>query len=240
MVRSNREWLYWGATDPMWAVSTQPGRQRGRAGAWTAETLLAEGAEYIAPVLDQWRQYGCGSARCAEIGCGAGRLTAQLAGVFESVVAIDVSPDQLRLARTLLGDVSGRVTFHHVSTPEIPEPDASCDGVYSAEVFQHFSSYDLVARYLAEAYRVLAPGGTLCVNLPVAGVNRYDRPGYAVRRVRTALERAAGRSRLMEYRVHRGRRVIDTLEALGFRDVELRSFAVGAHDSQHSYFFARR
>ncbi|CAN5156121.1 hypothetical protein BH09GEM1_BH09GEM1_41380 [soil metagenome] len=241
MANSDREWKYWGATDPMWAVSSRPGRQKGMPTAWTSEAFLAEGAEYFSPVLRQWQQYGIGDAMCCvEIGCGSGRLTAQLTKVFSKAVAIDVSEHQLKVARAIVGADADHVAFHLVSGTSIPVQNGSCDAVFSAEVFQHFSSFRMIESYFEHAYRALGPNGSLCVNIPTIAVNRYSPTWYAMRRVRTSIERAIGRRRLMDYRIYSGRRVMDTLEQIGFREVELRVFAVGAHESQHAYFLARR
>lgn len=240
MVRSNQEWRYWGKVDPLWAVSTQPGREAGSSTAWTSAAFLAEGAEYFAPVLRQWRAYGMGHDHCLEIGCGAGRLTAQLLNAFDRVTGLDVSPEQLRLATVHMGEASTRASFLLVDEPVVPLPTESCDAMYSAEVFQHFSSYGLIESYLHETYRVLLPEGTLCLNIPVLGVQESGRLWYALRRARTALERAAGRRRLMDYRIYPAKRVLRTLESIGFRDTELRAFHVGAHRHHHAYFFARK
>lgn len=60
------------------------------------------GRRYFAAVWCQWQQFGVGSQHCAEIGCGAGRITNQLVRNFQSVTGVDVSPNQLARARELL------------------------------------------------------------------------------------------------------------------------------------------
>lgn len=47
----------------------------------------------------------------------------------------------------------------------IPLPDASCDVVYHAAVFEHMRRSD-AATFLAECYRVLKPGGIVRVGVP--------------------------------------------------------------------------
>jgi SAM-dependent methyltransferase len=240
MPRTNREWIHWGETDPLWAVSSASGRQAGSPNAWTPQEFLAEGAEYFAPVRRQWAHYGMGSEHCLEIGAGSGRLTAQLLVDFARVTAVDVSPAQLANARILLGDDAARVTFEVVDEPHFPVPDGSADGLFSAEVFQHFASFAPIEAYLRDGFRALASHGTACFQLAVEGMHPVSRLRFRLRAVRTTIERALGRRKVMDYRFHEASRVLRTLSSIGYADCELRAFGVGAHGSQHAYFFGRK
>ena len=240
MLSTDREWIFWGEHDPLWAVSSVAGRERGSKRAWTAEEFLAEGAAYFGPVRRQWEQYGMGSAHCLEIGAGSGRLTKQLLATFQRVTAVDVSSAQLANAQKLLGEDAARATFAVVDRPAFPVPDASADGLFTAEVFQHFSSFAPIEAYLRDGFRALATGGTACFQLPVTGMHPVSHARYALRAVRTTVERLLGRRKVMDYRFHRASRVLGTLEQIGYVDCELRAFTVGAHGGQHAYFFARK
>lgn len=240
MPKSNREWIHWGQSDPLWAVLSLPGRQAGAAHAWTAEEFLAHGRGYFAPVRSQWEHYGMGSAHCLEIGAGSGRLTRQLLANFARVTAVDVSSAQLENARRLLGDDAPRVTFAVVDEPKFPVPDGSADGLFSAEVFQHFSSFEPIEAYLRDGFRALASGGSICFQLPVRKVHQVSELRFRIRALRTTVERLVGRTHVMEYRLYAAERVFATLSSIGYVDCELRVFAVGAHEGRHAYFFARR
>lgn len=194
-------------------------------------------------VLRHWQHFGFRPGTCVEIGCGAGRMTAQLAKVFAKIVALDVSEDQIRLARQLLGASTTTVEFHQVDAPVIPLPDHSCDAMFSCHVFQHFARFDDVVRYLKEVFRVLAPGATICFHIPVPGAHR----GAAVSAGRLALHRFAvtvrrllGVYRIMEYHRYSPTLVFKTLERIGFHGAELRVFAMTSNGDAHSFFFARR
>ena len=50
--------------------------------------------------------------------------------------------------------------------PPIPAPDASTDVVYADQVLEHMSGIDAAREFVAEARRVLRPGGTLFVVVP--------------------------------------------------------------------------
>jgi SAM-dependent methyltransferase len=50
--------------------------------------------------------------------------------------------------------------------PPIPAPDASADVVYADQVLEHMSGIDAAREFVAEARRVLRPGGTFFVVVP--------------------------------------------------------------------------
>lgn len=239
-LRSNREWIFWGRHDPLFAVATRAGKQKDGASPWTAEELLEAGRAYFAGVYRQWRQYGVGSRHCVEIGCGSGRITRQLAVHFRRVTALDVSPDQLASARELLGPDADRVTLALVSDPAIPLPDGSCDGVFSCEVFQHFDEDRGMAAYLEESHRVLAPGGTVCFQVPVRGMRRGSLLASPLRNLSLRVLRRLGRRRMMIYREFRPDRIIRMLDQAGLVDLELRMFRAAHQEWFHCYFLGRK
>lgn len=239
-LRTNREWQFWGEHDPFYAVMTRPGKHVGGPAPWREEELLEVGRLYFADVYRQWQQFGVGSEHCVEIGCGSGRITRQLVAHFRKVTALDVSPAQLETARRLLGADADRVALTLVSAPAIPLPDASCDGVFSCEVFQHFDSDEPVAAYLREAYRVLGPGGTACLQLPVRGIHPASFLSSPIRNALLRLARRLGRRRMMIYRQYKAGVVLGLFEQAGFQNSELRVFRAAEQDGHHAYFLGRK
>jgi SAM-dependent methyltransferase len=236
--RTNKEWLFWGRSDPLFAVASQPGRHRHGANPWTLDEFIEVGRVYFADVWNQWQQFGVHGARCVEIGCGAGRITRQLVEHFDHVSGLDVSPDQLTHAARTLGPLAGRATLTVVSSPAIPLADGSADAVFSCEVFQHFDSEAPFAAYLREAFRALRPGGTMCFHVPVYGQTPPGFLGSPIRNTILRLMRLVGRRRMMIYRLFEQERVIELLETIGFANVEMRIFRAG--DERPAYFFARK
>src|SRR5437588_269834 len=116
-MRSDREWRQWGRRDPLWAVLTTPGRHAAGERPWTEEEVMAQGRAAFPAYLDQWRRYGLSTDSCLEIGCGVGRMTAQLLDVFDEVHAVDVSEEMLSKARVLVPGA----TYHLVHGSELPE-----------------------------------------------------------------------------------------------------------------------
>jgi ubiquinone/menaquinone biosynthesis C-methylase UbiE len=97
-----------------------------------------------------------------DIGCGNGLLTEELAlatGPGGQVTGIDLSADMLAPARERLKDMPW-VTLHEAGADAIPLPDQSVDGAMSVQVFEYIPD---VAPALAEAARVIRPGGRLVI-----------------------------------------------------------------------------
>lgn len=103
---------------------------------------------------------------CVEVGCGFGRMTGVLAERFDRVVAVDVSPRMLDLARENVA--AGNVEFVLVSGAALERlADGSAEVLLCYLVLQHLPARKVVESYLAEFGRVLAPGGLAFVQLPV-------------------------------------------------------------------------
>jgi ubiquinone/menaquinone biosynthesis C-methylase UbiE len=105
-----------------------------------------------------------------DAGCGTGNYTAALLPHLASITAIDLSDGMLQIARGKAGAAAaGKVHFHKASITNIPVSDQSFDSVIFNQVLHHLEdggdlSYGGHAAALAEAYRVLRPGGTLVIN----------------------------------------------------------------------------
>jgi SAM-dependent methyltransferase len=242
-VKSDREWRYWGETDPLWAVAAWKGKRRDEGGAWHPEDFFALGASDMADVAQHWRAFGLVPDCCVEIGCGAGRMTAALLDLFHAVVGLEVSSGQLRTAQRLLTNHAHRVMFVNVDRPVVPLADASCTGMFSCHVFQHFSEYVGVEAYLRETFRVLRPGATACFHLPVPGAHWRSTPSPArqrLRNLRVTVGRLLGKRDVMEYHMYPAERVLRTLAAIGYDALELHVFEMRSNRDAHSYFLARR
>lgn len=101
------------------------------------------------------------SARVVEIGCGTGaiaRLIAARPGIAE-VVGVDPSPILVERARHASGAISN-ASFQVADGREVPEPDSSFDVAVLHRVLSHAPAPE---ELLAEAHRLLRPGGRLAV-----------------------------------------------------------------------------
>ncbi len=95
-----------------------------------------------------------------DLGCGPGTITLDLAARVAPgrVLGIDASADVVEQARAQAGD--GAVEFATGDAYALDLPDSSFDVVHAHQVLQHLTD---PARALAEAGRVLRPGGLLAV-----------------------------------------------------------------------------
>jgi SAM-dependent methyltransferase len=107
-------------------------------------------AERNAP--DVRRLLGSGTGRCLDLGCGSGLYLGVLAATGRAVVGLDLSADQLRIARRRPGAL---VRGDAAALP-------FADGAFTAVAAMFLSTdVDDFAAVLAEAARVLAPAGLL-------------------------------------------------------------------------------
>jgi SAM-dependent methyltransferase len=96
-----------------------------------------------------------------DLGCGAGRLTAALAARVEAVIACDVSPGMLEVARGRIGATPGvQLRVAHAADLRGIGP-GEADTAVVLGVLPHLPTVDLVADALAELGRVLRPGGSV-------------------------------------------------------------------------------
>jgi len=241
---SNLEWRKWGSDDPFYGVATWAGRQRGGANPWTAEDFYALGQSDWADFCRRWVNYGVDFGRVVEIGCGAGRLTKYMAAEFAYVIGVDVSDGMLGAARLHIPDP--KVEFRLGDGVTLPVETATVDGVFSTHVFQHFESFALARVNFSEAARILKPGGTMMVHLPVV-LPPLGLPGIllalAAKRklgdLRAMVKRRRGVS-LMRGLQYPWQWLVRELPAFGLVDVELVVFATKSNGEYHACVLARR
>jgi SAM-dependent methyltransferase len=111
--------------------------------------------------------------RALDLGCGEGRLGAELRRRGDRVVGVDASPRMVAAA-------SDRIDAVVADAAALPFEDASFDLVAA---FMSLQDMDDLEGAVAEAARVLEPGGHLCFNVlhPLAEAGRFDsrEPGSA-------------------------------------------------------------
>ena len=152
---------------------------------WYDAFVHGEGREWTARVEVLLRPLlGAGRGRCLDLGCGTGAFLPLIAELGWSPVGVDVSADQLRVARASAGDLVDDLV--QADAAALPFADGTFDAVASLMIHTDVDDYAAVLR---EAARVLRPGGALvhvgvhpCFLGPFARVHpdgsRTILPGY--------------------------------------------------------------
>lgn len=137
--------------------------------AWYVDTSLAyddpdmqrffvTGEVIVAEALDDAPAAPEGRDLAVEIGSGLGRVCKALGARFDHVVGLDISSAMVERARDLV--VKEHIGFMVSDGRSLAGvEDGVVDLVLSFTVFQHIPSAAVIDGYLAEAGRVLRPGG---------------------------------------------------------------------------------
>ena len=98
-------------------------------------------------------------AAVLDVGCGTGVLTRALAGLPDvgAVVGVDLAPSLLARAREMAAGLAD-VRFEEADARALPFPEGAFDVVVFDSTLSHVPEPE---RALAEAFRVLRPGGRL-------------------------------------------------------------------------------
>ena len=94
--------------------------------------------------------------RVLDVGCGLGEF---LARDPANTVGADLDPELVSRCR------ERGLAAHCMSALQLEFPDASFDAVHAAQLIEHFAPLDAV-RFLAEAERLLRPGGYVFLTTP--------------------------------------------------------------------------
>jgi ubiquinone/menaquinone biosynthesis C-methylase UbiE len=95
-----------------------------------------------------------------ELGCGTGYFTRELARSGADVVAIDISPELLEIARANCS--APNIRYEIQNAYELSYPDAVFDSVVGSSILHHLE----IEEAIREIYRVLKPGGTIYFTEP--------------------------------------------------------------------------
>lgn len=252
---SNRDWEDWGVRDPFYGVATfGDNRGKGESNEWTPDELYASGAADWKLMKRRLDAYGYSNGTVVEIGSGVGRYSRAMAADFDSVTGLDVSAGMIEQAQQHAG--LPNISYQLSDGQSLPFGDQSADVIFSAFVFQHFDSTEYASEYFREMARVLKPGGTMMVHLPL-----HQYPVFSLRlrpifRAQYALVKAVGQWRAeRDRKKHSGNdrplkfrlisyelaEVLHELEGLGFHQFEVEMFTLPSYPEEWlSVLFATR
>ena len=130
---------------------------------WTDEEFFRSGEqtvseEILTDMINICQGKDPKQMKVIEIGCGAGRITRALAGLFGEVHAVDVSGEMVGLARRALADRPNAFVYQNNGKDLSVIPPAQYDFAFSTIVFQHIPSREVIYSYVREVHRLLRPG----------------------------------------------------------------------------------
>ncbi|MBM3798008.1 MAG: class I SAM-dependent methyltransferase [Acidobacteria bacterium] len=131
---------------------------------WTDQEFFASGERTVAEeVLTDMTNICQGKdpkqMTVLEIGCGAGRVTRALAGLFGQVRGVDISAEMIERARRALADCPNAQVFQNNGTDLSVLGGVPVDFAFSTIVFQHIPSREVIETYVRDVHRLLRPGG---------------------------------------------------------------------------------
>lgn len=124
--------------------------------AWSHRSRFALARKLVAPFAGR---------RLLDYGCGDGTFLALVADLFPSAVGADLAEDHVRECLTRFGS-STRLTFTSISQLLQDHGEAAFDVITCMETLEHCTP-ETVDEVLANLGRLLAPGGTLIVSVPI-------------------------------------------------------------------------
>jgi SAM-dependent methyltransferase len=157
-----RDWEELATLDPLWAILSDPQKQRGK---WQLEDFFRTGEEEIARLMQDCETLKLPRKRqrVIDFGCGIGRLTRALSRYFSECHGVDISQSMVETARRLTPVCQFRQGASLESFAA-----GSTDFIYSTLVLQHQPDQASARRIIQDMMRVLAAGGLLVFQIPVS------------------------------------------------------------------------
>ncbi len=179
--RIRAQWTLLGETDPYWSVLAQKEFRANRLDEAARREFAQSGVEMTDLIALFEKRTGVPINRgvCLELGCGVGRITRHLAGKFERVIAVDISPGNLAVCEEYLRaegvtNVEPRLISNPTDFGDLPDIDV----FFSVIVLQH--NPPPVQKFILQAIlRRIRPGGAALFQIPTAMADyRFDVAEY--------------------------------------------------------------
>lgn len=179
--RIRDQWTLLGENDPHWSVLTHEDYRSANLDAEALAGFHASGHSQAAVIEKFEQRTGVKLRRgaCLELGCGVGRITRFLADDFESVIAVDISPGNLRLCSSYMEE-QGIKNVSTVAITSIEDIEAlpEFDFFFSVIVLQH-NSPPIQKALLTSLLSKIRPGGGCLFQIPTDTIGyRFDVTEY--------------------------------------------------------------
>jgi ubiquinone/menaquinone biosynthesis C-methylase UbiE len=146
--------------------------------------------------------------------------------------------------------VGPNVQFSVIDGLHLPQLDCSVKAVFSAFVLQHLDDVETGLSYFREFFRVLETGGTLMIQLPLYQFPYRSKSMQALSQSVQAFTRQLGNIRadwkrrvgvkIMRVTQYPIKPLYDSLAAIGFKEIQFRSFSMKSNGDLHSFVFATK
>jgi SAM-dependent methyltransferase len=131
---------------------------------WTDEQFFASGErtvaeEILTDMINICQGKDPKEMKVLEIGCGAGRVTRALAGLFGEVYGVDISGEMIARAKHALAGFPNAHLYQNSGSDLAVLGNVEIDFAFSSIVFQHIPSREVIENYVREVHRLLRSGG---------------------------------------------------------------------------------
>jgi SAM-dependent methyltransferase len=184
-------WEGLGRSEPFWSVLTGEEFKSDKITVHARRVFFDSGGAEIAIIRGLLRRADLllPAGKCLDYGCGVGRVTIHLAGLFDSVLGADISRPHLAIAADYAsGQAIKNVAYLHVpgGANQLQDFLGQFAFIYSVIVLQH-SPPGVIIETIHAFGRLLAPGGVALFQLPtyhehydydraIVGGKPYDHP----------------------------------------------------------------
>jgi trans-aconitate methyltransferase len=168
MENTDAHWKMWGRIDPYRAVLFERKYKRDALDENTFQEFFKTGKEHVECLMEKLSQLNpkLSLDTAVDFGCGVGRLVIPLAGRFQKVIGVDVSPDMLNESRKNCSRFGVFNAEFALSDDLVSRVPLGVQLVHSFLVLQHIP----VGRGLsicANLIKRLAPGGACALHVPI-------------------------------------------------------------------------
>jgi 2-polyprenyl-3-methyl-5-hydroxy-6-metoxy-1,4-benzoquinol methylase len=172
--RVRKQWSKLGESEPYWSVLTEDKFRLTNMTGSNLDEFYSSGARDASAIkmFEERTSFTVNKGTCLELGCGVGRVTRHLAKLFDTVIAVDISPANLQIcADHLESEGSSNVKTILLTSPDELSKFGPIDFFYSIIVLQH-NPPPVQKAMLQQIFSQLNPRGSCLFQTP------HSLPGY--------------------------------------------------------------
>jgi len=130
---------------------------------WSDEEFFASGYDTVSSyiltdMIDVCQGKTPGDMRVLDLGCGIGRVTSALAGIFGEVYGVDISGEMIERARNALAGLTNVHLYRNNGKDLSVLGDIVFDFAFSTAVFHHIPSREVIEDNIRDVGEHLRPG----------------------------------------------------------------------------------